>query len=96
MLPTIPEPRQCIKYVSGGNEAGGGLGRRNGSNYNSYQEFGLPKIKRRFFPHNKLEFIDNNSFEIADCDLDTRAIRMNNIFQNNQQTNAILTRIDPR
>lgn len=73
-----------------------GLGRRNGSNYNSFTEYGLPEIKRRFFQQNKVEFLDNNGFDITDCDLDARTLRMNGFFNNNPQANAILTRLDPR
>lgn len=71
------------------------LGRRNGSSFNSFTEYGLPEIKRRYFSQNKVEYIDNNGFEITDCDLDGRPLRMNGYFSNNPP-NAILARLDPR
>lgn len=56
----------------------------------------MPDAKRQFFSQNKVEFIENNGFEITDCDIDARTLTMNGFFGNNPQANTVLTRIDPR
>lgn len=82
-------------YVTFINIPGANL-RRNGTNYNSFGDYGPPDAKRRFYGPNQIEFVENGTFELSECDLDGRTIRMNNFFNGNPQTNQIISRIDPR
>lgn len=89
----IPEPltrHRIGTFINGANL------RRNGTNYNSFGEYGPPDTKRRFYGPNQIEFVENGTFELSECDLDGRTIRMSNFFNGNPQTNQIISRIDPR